>query len=278
MSSLYSHAEMFQASRAPILFATINDARRFVLTNRQIIGDAPLQAYGSALIFNPQDSITGINHSTLFPAWTSNRPLMEKGWNQCLQTLEGHSDSVTSVAFSRDGTRIASGSDDATVKLWDAIIGTLQDTLKGHSSSVYSIAFSQDSTRIASGSGDKTVKLWDATTMKLIGSWDFKQPIYDVSFSKNGSKLCTSTGDIELNSASNVILAEKIDTRLTIRRDHDWILANGERILWLPPGYRSGSTNICANTIALINSKNRIVCISFSPSYITTILVSITPL
>src|SRR5262249_45752491 len=42
-------------------------------------------------------------------------------------TLKGHSDLVTSLAFSADGTRLASGSDDKTVKLWDAQTG--QDVL-----------------------------------------------------------------------------------------------------------------------------------------------------
>ena len=68
------------------------------------------------------------------------------------QTLEGHSDEVRSVCFSGDGTQIASGSDDMTVKVWNTRTGELERTLEGHSDDVYTVCFSGDGTQIASGS------------------------------------------------------------------------------------------------------------------------------
>jgi hypothetical protein len=79
-------------------------------------------------------------------------PAVHDGWNACLQTLEGHSDFVTSVAFSHNSTRLASASGDRTVKIWDASSGACLQTLVGHSSDVSSVAFSHDSTRLASAS------------------------------------------------------------------------------------------------------------------------------
>ena len=73
-----------------------------------------------------------------------------------------HSSHVWSVAFSPDGTKIVSGSHDETVRVWDAVTGTLSNTLEGHSSDVTSVAFSPDGTKIVSGSKDKTVRIWDA--------------------------------------------------------------------------------------------------------------------
>ena len=80
-------------------------------------------------------------------------------------TLKGHSEDVYSVSFSPDGKRIVSGSEDNTLKVWDAQTGKETLTLKGHSSSVNSVSFSPDGNRIVSGSTDKTVKVWDLSSL-----------------------------------------------------------------------------------------------------------------
>ena len=96
---------------------------------------------------------------------------------QPVTTLKGHTDPVTSVAFSPDGKRIVSGSDDKTVKVWDAHTGQEIRTLKGHTNWVLSVAFSADGKRIASGSADQTVKVWDAATGTLIAWRPFESEI-----------------------------------------------------------------------------------------------------
>ena len=72
-----------------------------------------------------------------------------------------HSDAVEAIAWSHDGKRIASGSDDQTVQVWDAANSVHVFTYTGHSNAVRVVAWSPDSKRIASGSNDKTVQVWD---------------------------------------------------------------------------------------------------------------------
>ena len=73
---------------------------------------------------------------------------------------------MTSVGFCADGTRIVSGSEDRSVRVWDAATGACLQTLKGHGGKVTSVGFSADGTRIVSGGDDKSVRVWDATIAK----------------------------------------------------------------------------------------------------------------
>jgi hypothetical protein len=78
-------------------------------------------------------------------------------------TFRAHTGPVFSVCFSPDGTRLASASQDQTVKVWDAHKGQEVLTLQGHTLPVLSVCFSPDGTRLASASQDQTVKVWDAS-------------------------------------------------------------------------------------------------------------------
>ncbi|MXZ08362.1 MAG: hypothetical protein F4Y79_02865, partial [Gemmatimonadetes bacterium] len=74
--------------------------------------------------------------------------------------LKGHTEAITSVSFSPDGTILSSGSLDDTVLLWDVATGNAT-LLEGHTDNVFSVSFSPDGILLSSGSGDGTILLWD---------------------------------------------------------------------------------------------------------------------
>jgi WD40 repeat protein len=99
------------------------------------------------------------------------------------------------VAFSPDGTRLASGSQEGLVTVWDASTGKELLTLRGHAGAVSSVAFSPDGDRIASASHDHTVKIWDAGTgQEVLALSGNDEPVESVAFSPDGRHLASGSG------------------------------------------------------------------------------------
>ncbi len=130
--------------------------------------------------------------------------------------LDGHTGRVNSVVFSPDGSRLASGSVDNTVRLWDASTGVLLNTLEGHAAWVSSVAFSPDGSRLASGSEDNTVRLWDASTGVLLNViFGHTERVYSVAFSPDGNTIAVggSHGSISLwNPNTDDEIVFEVDT------------------------------------------------------------------
>ncbi|KAF5851702.1 hypothetical protein GGP41_000443 [Bipolaris sorokiniana] len=234
----------------------VQDARRFIMYHKGAIEGYPLQTYASALLFSPTGSLIRQLFQHEEPETIRIRPALSDEWSACLQTLEGHSHWVSSVAFSHDSTRLASASWDKIVKMWDASSGACLHTLEGHSSLVSSVAFSHDSTRLASASGDRTVKMWDASsgasvafshdsTRLASASWDRTVKMWDVS-----SGACLHTLEGHSSRVSSVAFSH----------DSMWLASASEDRtvkMW------DASSGVCLHTLDVCKPLRRL---SFDPT------------
>ena len=78
--------------------------------------------------------------------------------------IEAHTESVSALALTPDGSRLVSGGGDATIKIWDFQTGRELAVLPGHTERITALAVTPDGKRVISGSADKTLRVWDLET------------------------------------------------------------------------------------------------------------------
>ncbi|KAJ1307677.1 hypothetical protein OPQ81_001769 [Rhizoctonia solani] len=106
--------------------------------------------------------------------------------------VDGHTNRINCLTFSPDGTRIATGSNGETIRLWDTENGTMLHCLAVQGGS-YAVVFSPDGTRVASTS-DKTLYVWDSQTGDIIlGPLTHTEDIDTIAFSPDNSRIIGST-------------------------------------------------------------------------------------
>ena len=133
-----------------------------------VAGQLLLQALSigaGALAKRARAHIDQLQSPHLRPCWTRSRTGQELA-----SILAGHSGGVTSVAVTPDGSRVVSGSNDATIRIWDLAKGTpVGEPLTGHSGGVTSVAVTPDGSRIVSGGCDSTIRIWDLAKGTSVG-------------------------------------------------------------------------------------------------------------
>ncbi len=163
----------------------------------------------SCMVFSPDGKIlTSGSGSSTGSGYDSNFNGQENSirlWSvekqqQIGHVLTGHSNKISSLAFSFNGKILASGSEDKTVRLWSLeTLNSLAKLPMGHSKIITSIAFNSDNKMLASVSEDYTLRLWSMNLLtpihKFLGGDSFKKGIYSVAFSFDGKYLACGCSD-----------------------------------------------------------------------------------
>jgi WD40 repeat protein len=98
------------------------------------------------------------------------------------------------VAFSADGTKVASASRDRSARVFDAATGAQLARLD-HDGQVSAVAFSADGTKVATASHDRSARVFDAATGAQLARLDHDGPVSAVAFSPDGTKVATASQD-----------------------------------------------------------------------------------
>ena len=166
-------------------------------TNTDILSWATSRV--SSVAFSPDGTTLAAGLSNAFSGFNPTPDhAAVKLWNvetKNIVTLSGHEDYVTSVAFSPDGTTVASGAGDGTVRLWD--VATETGIILDVPWRVGSVAFSPDGATLAVGTGDGgTIQLWDVATKTDIATFSgHASMVFSLAFSPDGTILASGSGD-----------------------------------------------------------------------------------
>jgi hypothetical protein len=112
-----------------------------------------------------------------------------------LVVLPGHDDIVYSAAYSPDGSRIVTASQDKTARVWDARTNAQVALLSGHDGVVGSAAYSPDGSRIVTASQDKTARVWDARTGAQLAVFSHGDAVEAAAYSPDGTRIVTASDD-----------------------------------------------------------------------------------
>jgi WD40 repeat protein len=156
----------------------------------------------------------------------------------------GHWGRVFGMAFSPDGKRIASGGEDRTVRVWDAVDGRELLNLKGHSNKINTVKFSPDGKWLASGSLDRSVRIWDATTGKQMHSMvGHRSGVEDIAFSQAGKRIASVARHDRTVKVWDVASGEAV---FTLEGPLEWCesVALSPDGKWLAVGGKNGTVDL----------------------------------
>src|SRR5258707_12104374 len=148
-----------------MLLERIQDICHFLITFHTPISFSTPHVYISTQPFLPSQSPLSRMFSSEFTRAINIRVGKLSSWPAPPLEWTGHTRYIQSVCYSPDGTRVVSGSDANTIRIWDAESGTvIGEPLTGHRGGGNSVAYSPDGRHIISESLDSAIRIWYAET------------------------------------------------------------------------------------------------------------------
>jgi WD40 repeat protein len=132
--------------------------------------------------------------------------------------MAAHTPGICGVAWSPDGSKLATASWDNTTNVWDVDTGRVLFTLSGHQTSVVSVAWSPDGSKLATASGDKTAKVWEAHSgHELFTLAGHQEAVDSVAWSPDGKRLASVSrdGTAQIYAIDHRELFELVRSRIT---------------------------------------------------------------
>ena len=160
-----------------------------------------------------------------------------------------HKDHIRAVAWSPDGSKIATGSCDNTAQVW-GIANNKQIAAIQHKDWVNTVAWSPDGSKIATASSDHTAQVWDITNKRLIATIQHEDGVNAVAWSPDGSKIATASND---NSAQ---VWDISTNKLVVTIQHQGSVYT---VAWSPDGTKSATGSIDGTAQVWDISTNKLV-------------------
>jgi len=111
-------------------------------------------------------------------------------------SFAGHRSSVRKAAFSPDGTRVVTASDDHTARVWEVSTGRPVTPPLVHQRVIWAAAFSPDGTRVVTASEDRTARVWNAATgAPVTPPLEHQGDVWTAAFDPDGKRVVTASSD-----------------------------------------------------------------------------------
>ncbi|MEM7248129.1 MAG: protein kinase [Acidobacteriota bacterium] len=179
------------------------DYRRWFIEAGQATSSSALDRGFFAAAISPDGSRLAFARERKLELWGA-EPL------QLVKELPGHEGLIWKVAFSIDGTLLASVSSDRTVRVWNIATGESR-TLRGHVDKVHALAWSPDGRLLATGGADDTILLWDVATWEIVAEIrEHAEYVYALAWSPDGQRLVSGSGDYSVRIFETTSLSERV--------------------------------------------------------------------